>query len=230
MATMTRTPVASAYKSLEGSKPKAPVRAWFWAGVVFLSIEVIALTGWFVSGDATRTDAGPTPLPDWMRIVLETWQFIGLPLALLTLYLGCIRPWRRTGHLTPHRHVRDRHIHDLLAGHDPGLPGDRLHLQRPPLQPRRLELQHHRLGLTEREPRRRAVVVDVAGLRLPRRALGAHRHMDHAQGQGPLAPNHPRQALHARLHRRTMVEKGADTCGSSPSSRPPSGSSRSSAR
>ena len=101
MATITRTPVASAYKSLEGSKPKAPVRGWFWAGVVFLSIEVIALTGWFVSGDATRTDPGPTPLPDWMRIVLGTWQFIGLPLALLTLYLGCIRPWRRTGHLTP---------------------------------------------------------------------------------------------------------------------------------
>lgn len=101
MATITTTPVSSVRALETTTNPKAPVNRWFWAGVVFISVEIIALSGWFITGQAERTDPGPTPIPDWMQTVLGTWQLIGLPLALFTLWVGCIRPWRRTGRLTP---------------------------------------------------------------------------------------------------------------------------------
>src|SRR5206468_2919765 len=55
---------------------------------------------WILSGDATRTPAGPTPVPTWMKVVFHGWEIGGLFAFAAFLYFFLVRPWRKAGHLT----------------------------------------------------------------------------------------------------------------------------------
>lgn len=77
-----------------------PVKAWAWLGVVFLTVEIIAMSGWVLSGDMKRTPTGPTPIPDWMRWTAHGWEVLGLFAYAWFLWVFLIKPWRREGHIT----------------------------------------------------------------------------------------------------------------------------------
>ena len=80
-------------------KPNKPIKAWAALGVVFLTIEIIAMGGWFFSGQMERTPAGPTPIPSWMSISAHTWEVLGLFAYAWFLWIFLIRPWKREGRI-----------------------------------------------------------------------------------------------------------------------------------
>jgi hypothetical protein len=72
---MTTTGVPSATPAAVTGLPELaqarkthPITVWAILGVVFLAIEGYALAAWFISGDAHRTPAGTTPIPEWMKV------------------------------------------------------------------------------------------------------------------------------------------------------------------
>ena len=77
-----------------------PVKWWAAIGVLFLVIQAYTLTKWIVSGQATRTGTGSTPVPTWMQIGLTTFQWALVGAAVFAAYKFLWSPWRREGHLT----------------------------------------------------------------------------------------------------------------------------------
>jgi hypothetical protein len=77
-----------------------PVVAWATLGLVFLTIEIVALTGWFTSGDFKRTPPGPTPVPSYIEVGSHVMEAIGVVALPIFLYYFLIRPWRRERHIT----------------------------------------------------------------------------------------------------------------------------------
>ena len=69
-------------------------------GALFLVAETYAVTGWIISGNATRTPVGPTPVPGFMKAVIDVWQIGAPPLLCVFVYYFLIRPWRREGRIT----------------------------------------------------------------------------------------------------------------------------------
>ncbi len=77
-----------------------PVMLWAAIGVGALVLQIVAFTGWVVSGDFKATPPGPTPVPGWMHVTIRSWEVLSVPASLLILYFFLIRPWRRHGHIT----------------------------------------------------------------------------------------------------------------------------------
>lgn len=92
----------SALESAAPPEPRKsrPIVAWAVFGVVFLTIEMVALTGWVVSGDAQRTPTGPTPVPTWMKWSVHGQEVAGLVFLAVFLYFFLVKPWRRERRIT----------------------------------------------------------------------------------------------------------------------------------
>lgn len=78
-----------------------PVMFWAMLGAMFLALIVYLLVAWLTSGNVTTTHSGPTPVPTWMKVTLRTWEFVGIPITIYTVYHFVVRPWRRDGRLSP---------------------------------------------------------------------------------------------------------------------------------
>lgn len=97
--TVSRTGQKAALERPTSARTR-PVIGWAIVGAAFLLTEAYALTGWIVSGRATPTPVGPTPVPTWMKILIHGWEILSLPLLFTFLYFVLIRPWKRQGRIT----------------------------------------------------------------------------------------------------------------------------------
>jgi hypothetical protein len=102
MATVEQHPGAAGLREagVDGSLVPTKVRpiSW-WAGVgfAFLAFAAYLILKWLISGEAHRVSAGPTPLPEWMKICLGVQQWGLAAGALALIYFKAIRPRMRTG-------------------------------------------------------------------------------------------------------------------------------------
>ena len=73
------------------------VLGWAGLGGGFLAVEAWAIANWILSGDATPTPTGPTPVPGWMLASIRTIECtVGLGVVGI-IWFFVIRPWRRNG-------------------------------------------------------------------------------------------------------------------------------------
>jgi hypothetical protein len=77
-----------------------PVKWWALVGVLCLGIFAYSWTAWIVSGNATPTDPGPTPLPHYMRVAIQVQLVLTVGLFLACVYAFLVRPWRRERRLS----------------------------------------------------------------------------------------------------------------------------------
>jgi Spirocyclase AveC-like len=76
-------------------RPVLAVQWWAALGAAVLVFQAFVLLRWMTGPYFKHVDAGPTPLPSWMKIALTVWQVV-LPLAgAVALYWFVVRPWRR---------------------------------------------------------------------------------------------------------------------------------------
>jgi hypothetical protein len=72
------------------------VEWWALAGVAYLLFWAYVLVRW-VSGPYFKSvPAGPTPQATWMEVVHVGWQAAAVPFIVIAIYVGIVRPWRRT--------------------------------------------------------------------------------------------------------------------------------------
>lgn len=93
------TRVAESRVAAAGKKVR-PVQIWAVAGALFVALQIYLYTAWILSDDFQRTPVGPTPIPGWMKFLLNVWQYGGLAAALAIIYFVVYRPWRRDGRLS----------------------------------------------------------------------------------------------------------------------------------
>src|SRR5262245_59926482 len=88
--------------SAEAVAPKKvrPVLWWAAIGAGFLLFAAYLVIRWIAAGDAHRVPAGPTPLPDWMKVALSIQQWGLAAIALALIYFKAIRPKLKTGSMT----------------------------------------------------------------------------------------------------------------------------------
>lgn len=94
---------ASQVRTAEVTRPKdnpRPITIWAVIGVIFVTIQIVAFTGWIVSGNAKAIPTGPDPVPTWMKWTTHGAEVVGFPLMGLFLYRYLIQPWRREGRIT----------------------------------------------------------------------------------------------------------------------------------
>ena len=94
-----RSPQPAALAPMTPTKSK-PVVLWAYLGAAFLVLEAYIVAAWILSGDATRTPTGTTPLPGWMKATTHGWEIGGLVVLAIFIHGVVIRPWRREGHIT----------------------------------------------------------------------------------------------------------------------------------
>src|SRR3954447_26040529 len=95
-----RTPGAPATTGSLGERRFRPVLLWAGFGAFFLALQAYIYTGLISSGEATRTPAGPTPIPTGMKLAIHSWEVGSAVASLVILYYFLIRPWRRERRLT----------------------------------------------------------------------------------------------------------------------------------
>lgn len=78
----------------------APVKWWALTGAGILILEAYIFVHWFLSGNATRTPTGSTPVPGWMTVMAHTWEIVGVVALAWCIYWFVVRPWRRERTLT----------------------------------------------------------------------------------------------------------------------------------
>lgn len=94
-------PAASSGRTTEvEEKTFKPVKLWAVIGVAFLALEIWALTGWIVSGNATPTPVGSSEVPLYMKVFIRTWEVVAFPALGVFLWHFMIKPWRREGRIT----------------------------------------------------------------------------------------------------------------------------------
>lgn len=77
-----------------------PVIAWSVVGALSLLIAVTTWARWLLSGQATPTPTGSTPVPGFMTVAFRTWEIGGLAGMAAVVYFFLIRPWRREGRIS----------------------------------------------------------------------------------------------------------------------------------
>lgn len=80
-------------------KTKA-VKWWALLGAVCLATWAYLWLRWVLSGNATPTPTGPTPIPGWMRAAAHLHEVVAWSLLGGMIYGWIIRPWRRERRLT----------------------------------------------------------------------------------------------------------------------------------
>jgi hypothetical protein len=74
-----------------------PVKIWAVLGAGFVVLQIYVFSAWILSGDATPTPNGPTPIPAWMKFAARAWEAGWMVGVVLAAYLIVFRPWRRDG-------------------------------------------------------------------------------------------------------------------------------------
>ena len=82
------------------AKTISPVKVWAVIGGLFAVFEVYVFAYWFISGDATPTPQGPTPVGPVMKPALVLGLAAGIVAALAIVYRYALQPWRRERQLT----------------------------------------------------------------------------------------------------------------------------------
>jgi hypothetical protein len=77
-----------------------PVAWWALIGAVFLAFAVYVMISWVTGPYFERVPSGPSVPPLWMRVILISWQAIGIPVGLGLIYWFLVRPWRRERRIT----------------------------------------------------------------------------------------------------------------------------------
>ncbi len=77
-----------------------PVKWWAAVGGACVALQVWVFAAWILSGDATPTKPGPSPMPTWMLVSVRAQEAAGVIAAIAVGYFVLIRPWRRAGHIT----------------------------------------------------------------------------------------------------------------------------------
>lgn len=78
----------------------APVQVWAAVGALFLALETYVFAAWIVSGEATPTPTGPTPVPTSMQVAVRSFEVLSLVFFAAFVYVFVVRPWRREGRIT----------------------------------------------------------------------------------------------------------------------------------
>jgi hypothetical protein len=76
-----------------------PVLLWAATGALFLAFAAYLIIAWLVSGEAKRVPSGVTPVPGWMKVVLEIQQWGLFAAALVLIYFQVFRARRREGRI-----------------------------------------------------------------------------------------------------------------------------------
>ncbi|HEX9684078.1 MAG TPA: spirocyclase AveC family protein [Acidimicrobiales bacterium] len=100
LETMPATGIARTMRTVEEAQPAKPVKWWAAVGVAFIALEAYVLAHWIISGNATRTPTGSTPVPGWMTVMAHTWEAAGVVALVWTIYHFVVRPWRRERRIT----------------------------------------------------------------------------------------------------------------------------------
>ena len=85
--------------ALEPRKSK-PIKVWAFGGAVILAVQLFVWSKWILTGEARTTPSGPSDPPHLMKLILNTWQVVGVFAMLFTFYWLLIRPWRRERRVT----------------------------------------------------------------------------------------------------------------------------------
>ena len=95
----TRTSVRRGAVAEPEIKKFKPVKLWAWLGAAYAAMIIYSMSGWIISGNATPTPKGSDPVPMYMKIFINSWEVVGIPLFILFLWKVMIRPWRREGRI-----------------------------------------------------------------------------------------------------------------------------------
>jgi Spirocyclase AveC-like len=77
-----------------------PIVWWATIGGICLAFALYLLIAWVTGPYFEHVPSGPSVPPLWMRVILISWQAIGIPVALGLIYWFLIRPWRRERRIT----------------------------------------------------------------------------------------------------------------------------------
>lgn len=97
---MTTTTGARPSSKAAAGRRITPTVFWAALGVAVLAVEIAALMGWVLAGEAERTPRGPMPIPAYMTLgihAIEAACSLGL-LAVFWVYVG--RPLKANGKLS----------------------------------------------------------------------------------------------------------------------------------
>lgn len=78
----------------------APFLWWSLLGLGVILFEIYVFGSWITGPHFKPVPPGPTPIPEWMKVVLDVWQVAGLFGAAFVFYWFLFRPWRREGRVT----------------------------------------------------------------------------------------------------------------------------------
>jgi len=98
------TPRSTAFtpNRAEAVQPKVVpgIKIWAFLGAVFALFEAYVLIKWVTGPNFESVPAGPTPVPDAIKIAGSVVTYAGFPAMFYCLYRWAWKPWRRTGHVT----------------------------------------------------------------------------------------------------------------------------------
>ncbi len=84
----------------EPGRTKAPVRVWAVCGVLIAAFEIYVLAKWVTGPYFKSVPAGPTPVPEAMKVGITAITIFGFVVAPVLIYRYVVAPWRREGRLT----------------------------------------------------------------------------------------------------------------------------------
>ena len=84
-------------KAAVGARGTQPIAVWALLGIAVIAVQAYVYGSWILSGDATPTPHGATPVPRWMTLSARGWEGASLIILVVILYRLVIRPWRREG-------------------------------------------------------------------------------------------------------------------------------------
>ena len=98
MTTLTSTARAGTANipAVPGGRSSA-IKAWAAVGAAFLALQIYVYGAWIISGDATPTSTGGTPVPTWMKWSLHGQEAFCVGLLVFFFYRFLYRPYRRDG-------------------------------------------------------------------------------------------------------------------------------------
>jgi hypothetical protein len=109
MATVTTTPrrpeelFAGPPRAAAVEQKKVPgVKLWAFWGALLIAFESFVLIKWVTGPNFKRVPAGPTPVPEAIKIAATAMTALGVPLTIFVLWRWLIRPWRRERRVTAH--------------------------------------------------------------------------------------------------------------------------------
>lgn len=97
---MTSTLTPSTASASLVRRPLSPVYVWAGIGAVLLILQLTALTAWVTGPNFQEVPTGPDQPPEWMRIVLESLQVVGIIVAAIVAWFLLVRPLIREHRLT----------------------------------------------------------------------------------------------------------------------------------